>query len=64
MEIEENDFKNKIIPKIQKATVSLTSSNHPRILLSDFSSIQKRKIGDNYLFFNKTYKNVSNNNFI
>ena len=63
MDIEENSFKDMIIPKIQKATTSLTSNNHPRILLCDFSSIQKKKLGDNYLFYNKTYKNVSNNNF-
>ena len=59
MEVEEDSFKDRIIPKIQKATASLTSSNHPRILLCDFSTIQKKKLGDNYLFYNKTYKNVS-----
>ena len=59
MEVEEIDFKDKIIPKIKKATAHLTSNKHPRILLCDFSSIQKKKMGPNYIFFNKTYKNVS-----
>ena len=58
MEVEEIDFKDKIIPKIKKATANLTSNKHPRILLCDFSSIQKKKMGPNYLFFNKTYKNL------
>ena len=60
MEIEEeNNFKDIIIPKIKKAVTTLTSNKHPRILLCDFNSIQKKKKGPNYLFFNKTYKNVS-----
>ena len=60
MEVEEeNNFKDIIIPKIKKAVSTLTSNKHPRILLGDFGSIQKKKIGQNYLFFNKTYKNVS-----
>ena len=57
MEIEEIDFKDRIIPKIKKATANLTSNKHPRILLCDFSSIQK-KLGPYYLFFNKTFKNM------
>jgi len=59
MEIEENNFKDIIIPKIEKATASLVNNKHSRILLSDFSSIQKKKLGKNYLFFNNTYKNVN-----
>ena len=59
MEIEENNFKDIIIPKIKKATASLASNKHSRILLSDFGSIQRKKIRKNYLFFNNTYKNVN-----
>ncbi len=59
MEIEQENFKDIIIPKIKKATETLTNNKHPRILLCDFSSIQKKKIGQNFIFFNPTYKNVS-----
>ena len=59
MEIEEENFKEIIIPKIKKATETLTNRNHPRILLCDFDSIKKKKIGPNFIFFNQTYKNVS-----
>jgi len=62
MEVEENSFKEIIIPKIKKATTTLTNNKHPRILLCDFSSIQEKELGNNYLFFNKTYKNVIHNN--
>ena len=59
MEIEQDDFKSKIIPKIKKLTEDLVNNKHPRILLSDFGSIQRKKLGKNYLFFNNTYKNVN-----
>ena len=59
MEIEEDDFKSKIIPKIKKLTEDLVSNKHPRILLSDFNSIKKKKVGNYYVFYNKIYKNVS-----
>jgi hypothetical protein len=59
MEIEENNFKDIIIPKIKKATASLANNKHSRILLSDFGSIQRKKLGKNFLFFNNTYKNVN-----
>jgi hypothetical protein len=59
MDIEENNFKDIIIPKIKKATASLANNKHSRILLSDFGSIQRKKLGKNFLFFNKTYKNVN-----
>ena len=58
MEVE-GSFKDLIIPKIKKATLSLTNKKHPHVLLCDFDAIQKKKMGDNFLFFNKTYKNVS-----
>ena len=59
MEVEENNFKDIIIPKIKKATASLVNNKHSRILLSDFGSIQRKKLGKNFLFFNNTYKNVN-----
>ena len=59
MEVEENNFKDIIIPKIKKATASLANNKHSRILLSDFGSIQRKKLGKNFLFFNNTYKNVN-----
>jgi helix-turn-helix protein len=63
MEIEEESFKDRIIPKINEAVSSLINKKHQRILLDDFNSIKKKKIGSNFVFFNKTYKNVSHNNF-
>ena len=59
MEVEEESFKDKIIPKINEAVTSLINKKHQRILLNDFNSIQKKKVGLNFVFFNKTYKNVS-----
>ena len=59
MEIEEDDFKSKIIPKIKKATQDLVNKKHSRVLLSDFDSIQKKKAGNYFIFFNKIYDNVS-----
>ena len=59
MEIEEESFKDRIIPKIKEAVSSLVNKKHQRILLCDFNSIKKKKIGSNFAFFNKTYKNVS-----
>ena len=64
MEIEEDDFKSKIIPKIKKATQDLVNNKHPRVLLSDFDSIQKKKAGNYFIFFNKIYDNVSKYNII
>ena len=59
MDVEEESFKEKIIPKINEAVSSLINKKHQRILLNDFNSIQKKKVGLNFVFFNKTYKNVS-----
>ena len=59
MEIEGDDFKNAIIPKIKKSTEDLVNNKHSRVLLSDFNSIQKKKVGHYYAFYNKIYKNVS-----
>ena len=64
MEIEEDDFKSKIIPKIKKATQDLVNKKHSRVLLSDFDSIQKKKAGNYFIFFNKIYNNVSKYNII
>ena len=64
MEIEEDDFKSKIIPKIKKATQDLVNNKHSRVLLSDFDSIQKKKAGNYFIFFNKIYDNVSKYNII
>ena len=64
MEIEEDDFKSKIIPKIKKATQDLVNKKHSRVLLSDFDSIQKKKAGNYFVFFNKIYDNVSKYNII
>jgi len=64
MEIEEDDFKSKIIPKIKKATQDLVNKKHSRVLLSDFDSIQKKKAGNYFIFFNKIYDNVSKYNII
>ena len=59
MEVEEQSFKEIIIPKITEALTTLKNKNHQRILLDDFSTIQRKKIGSSFVFFNKTYKNVS-----
>ena len=59
MDIEVDDLKDKIIPKIKKSTEDLVNNKHPRILLSDFNSIQKKKVGHYYAFYNKIYNNVS-----
>ena len=59
MEIEEESFKDRIIPKIKEAVSSLVNKKHQRILLCDFNSIKKTKIGSNFAIFKKTYKNVS-----
>ena len=64
MEIEEDDFKSKIIPKIKNATQDLVNKKHSRVLLSDFDSIQKKKAGNYFIFFNKIYDNVSKYNII
>ena len=64
MEIEEDDFKSKIIPKIKKATQDLVNKKHTRDLISDFDSIQKKKAGNYFIFFNKIYNNVSKYNII
>lgn len=60
MEIEEEDsknFKELIIPKIKKSTSDLINNKHSRIALCDFSSIMKRKLGSDFLFYNKIYLN-------
>ena len=59
MEIEEDDFKSKIIPKIKKSTQDLVNNKHSRVLISDFNSIQKKKVGNYFIFYNKVYNNVS-----
>ena len=41
MEVEEDDFKTVIVPKIQKSTEDLVNNKHSRVLLSDFNSIKK-----------------------
>ena len=51
------DFKNLIIPKIKEATKTLTSNNHSRVILSDFSLIKFKKTGNYYSFYNKIYAN-------
>ena len=51
MEVEEESFKDKIIPKINEAVTSLINKKHQRILLNDFNSIQKKKVGLNFVFF-------------
>ena len=61
MEIEEDDFKDVIIPKIKKSTEDLVNNKHSRVLISDFNTTQKKKVGHYYAFFNKVYKNVINN---
>ena len=60
MEIEQDDFKDVIIPKIKKSTEDLVKNKHSRVLLCDFNTIQKKKVGHYFAFFNKVYKNVSN----
>ena len=55
---EGQNFKDLIIPKIKKATADLINNKHSRVALSDFGSIQKKKLGPYFLFFNNTYKNV------
>lgn len=57
--METRNFKKIIIPKIKKSTADLINNKHSRIALCDFSSIQKKKLGPDFLFFNKIYKNVS-----
>lgn len=64
MDIEEPDFKEIIIPKIKKSTQDLVNNKHSRVLLSDFDSIQKKKAGNYFIFFNKIYDNVSKYNII
>ena len=59
MEIEEDDFKSKIIAKIKKSTQDLVNNKHSRVLISDFNSIQKKKVGNYFIFYNKVYNNVS-----
>lgn len=59
MEIEEDDFKSKIIAKIKKSTQDLVNNKHSRVLISDFNSIQKKKVGNYFIFYNKVYSNVS-----
>ena len=59
MEIEEDDFKSKIIPKIKKSSQDLVNNKHSRVLISDFNSIQKKKVGNYFIFYNKVYNNVS-----
>ena len=59
MDVEEDNFKDKIIPKIKNSTKELVNNKHQRVILSDFNSIQKKKVGHYYAFFNKIYKNVS-----
>ena len=61
MDIEEVDFKTRIIPKIQHATEDLVKNKHSRVLLCDFNSIQKKKAGNYFVFYNKVYNNVSIN---
>ena len=64
MEVEEPDFKEIIIPKIKKSTEDLVNNKHSRVLISDFNSIQKKKVGNYFAFFNKVYNNVSKYNII
>jgi hypothetical protein len=59
MEVEEDDFKTVIVPKIKKSTEDLVNNKHSRVLISDFNSIQKKKVGNYFAFFNKVYNNVS-----
>jgi hypothetical protein len=63
MEVEGDDFKNEIIPKIKKSTEDLVNNKHSRVLLSDFNSIQKKKVGHYFAFYNKIYENVSNSKY-
>ena len=63
MEVEEPDFKEIIIPKIKKSTKDLVNNKHSRVHLGDFNSIQKKKVGHYFAFFNKVYKNVSKISF-
>jgi hypothetical protein len=64
MEVEEPDFKEIIIPKIKKSTQDLVNNKHSRVHLGDFNSIQKKKVGHYFAFFNKVYKNVSKSNYL
>jgi len=64
MEVEEDDFKTVIVPKIKKSTEDLVNNKHSRVLISDFNSIQKKKVGNYFAFFNKVYNNVSKYNII
>ena len=43
IEVEGDDFKNEIIPKIKKSTEDLVNNKHSRVLLSDFNSIYTKK---------------------
>ena len=51
MEIEGDDFKNTIIPKIKKSTEDLVNNKHSRVLLSDFNSIYTKKESRTLLCF-------------
>ena len=64
MEVEEDDFKTVIVPKIKKSTEDLVNNKHSRVLISDFNSIQKKKVGNYFAFFNEVYNNVSKYNII
>ena len=64
MEVEEDDFKTVIVPKIKISTEYLVNNKHSRVLISDFNSIQKKKVGNYFAFFNKVYNNVSKYNII
>lgn len=55
----EKDLKDVIVPKIQSACNALINNKHSRVLLSDFSSIHKKKAGNSFFFFNNVYANVN-----
>ena len=38
---------------------SLAEKKHPRIVLSDLSTIQRKKLNSYFIFYNKVYQNVS-----
>ncbi|MCQ2818033.1 MAG: hypothetical protein MJ252_12275 [archaeon] len=54
----DQDIKALLIPKIRNATQSLKSKNHPRVNISDFSSIQLKQIGNTFAFYHPVYTNV------
>lgn len=56
----EKDLKDVIVPKIQSACSALISKKHSRISLSDFTSIEKKKVGNAFFFYNNVYANVIN----